>query len=171
MHISVRWAHTKPRLSLRAIVEAEHRRDDAVQLVGEVDRSRPPAIGAAGMLECLQIHPECVVELSNRAGENDGAARRVLLDDDETLCVGKLSDHGNVCGIGAELPGKLFAAQMPIRPFARRQLRYAIFQWVGSAVAKDHTDFQPFRGIRLADRSCSPHRPSLTSDKRAARHR
>ena len=102
-------------MRLRTVVETEHRRDDAVQLVGQMHRSRPPAIGAAGVLEGLQVHLERVVELGNRAGEDDGPARRVLLDDSETVGVGELPDHGDVGGIGAKLLRELLAAQVTTR--------------------------------------------------------
>ena len=122
------------------------------------------------MFEGLKIDFECVVELGNSAGENDGPARRIFLDDNETVSAGELPDDGNVCGIGSELSGELLAAQMPIRPFSRRQLCHSVFQRVARAMPQHHGDFQPFRGIGLTDGSRSPHWLSLATDECTARH-
>ena len=83
-------------MRLRPVVEAEHRRDDIMQLVRQMDRSRPPAIGAARVLESLRVYLERIIELGNRAGEDDCAARRVFLDDSQTVSAGKLPDFRDV---------------------------------------------------------------------------
>jgi hypothetical protein len=55
------------RLRRWSIIEAEHGFDATVQFVGQMDASDAPTIGTAGMLEPLQVHAECCVELSDRA--------------------------------------------------------------------------------------------------------
>jgi len=67
--------------------------------------------------------------------------------------------------------GKLFAAQMPIRPIASDKLRDPVIQGVALVMAEDHTDFQPFGRVRLTDGSRSPHWLSFATDKGTVRHR
>jgi hypothetical protein len=171
LHIAVRRADAKVRVRLRTVVEAEHRRHHAVQLVRQMYRSRPTAIGAAGMLECFEIDIESAVELGNRAGEHDGPACGVFLDDHEAVRVGELPDCGNVRRISPELLRELLAAQVTTRLFALGQLGHSVFQDVALAMAQDDADFQPFRGIGLADGSRSAHRLSLATSKWMFRHR
>ena len=114
-------AHPKPGRRLRPVVEAEHPRDDSVQLVRQMDRPRPPAIGTAGVLESLKVHLERIIELGNRAGEDDCTDRQVFLDDSQTVSAGKLPDFRDVGGIGSVLLSELIAAQMPIRSFTLGQ--------------------------------------------------
>jgi hypothetical protein len=86
-----------------------------------MDRTRPSAIGAAGVLESLKVYLERIIELGNRAGEDDCTARRVFLDDSQTASAGKLPDFRDVGWIGSVLLSELLAAQMPIRSFTLGQ--------------------------------------------------
>jgi hypothetical protein len=168
---ALRWARAKSRLRLRAIVETEYRRDHTVQFARQMDCSGSPAIGAAGMLEGLQIDAECVIELADRTGEHDGAARRVFFDDSKTMGVGELPDYVDICGLGAELLGKLFAAQMPIQPLAGGQLRHSTFQSVAVAMAQNHADFQPLGRVCFTNGSRPAHGLPVATDKCTVRHR
>ena len=63
----------------------------------------PAAIGAARILEPLQVHAERGVELRHRARQHDGAPAGMLLNDGEPVRRGKFLDRGDVVGVGAEL--------------------------------------------------------------------
>src|SRR3984893_3903628 len=67
-HIAVRRTGPKVRACLGSIVETEYGSNHTVQLIGQMDRSCPATVGAAIMLELLQVYPKRVVELSHRAG-------------------------------------------------------------------------------------------------------
>ena len=56
-HIAVGGAGAEMGMRLRPVVEAHDRGDDAVELVGQVDRAGPAAIGAAIMLEHAADRP------------------------------------------------------------------------------------------------------------------
>jgi hypothetical protein len=86
-----------------------------------MDRTRPSAVRAAGVLESLKVHVERIIELGNCAGEDDCTARRVFLDDSQTVSAGKLPDFRNIGRIGSVLLSELFAAEMPIRSFTLGQ--------------------------------------------------
>ena len=123
----MRRARAKAGVGLGTVVEAEHGGHRALQLVGQMDLSRPAAIGAARMLESFQIDLERVVELGDRTGKDNRPARRVFLDDHETMRVGELPDRRHVRGIGAELLRVLLAAEVTVRPLAPGQLRHPVF--------------------------------------------
>ena len=122
------------------------------------------------MLEGLQVHLERIVELGNRAGEDDGPARRVFLDDRKAVGVGELPDKGDIGRVGAVLPSELLAAQMAIRALAPGQLRHSVLQRVAPANPQQHADFQPLRGIGLPDGARSPHWLSLATGERMSWH-
>ena len=114
LHIAVRGAGAKMRACLRPIVEAEHGSNHAMQLVGQMERPSPAAIGAAGMFEFLQIHAKSVVELGHGAGEHDVPPARVLVDDGQTVLVGELLDGLDVGRVRPELLVVLVMGQVPL---------------------------------------------------------
>ena len=63
------------------------------------------------MVELLQIDGESLVELGDGSGQDDGAARGILLHHIEAMIAGKGPDGGDVVGISAELPREVVAAE------------------------------------------------------------
>ena len=97
MHIAVRRRAAEMRPCLGPVVEAEDGFDDAVQFVGQMDRSGPAAVRPAVMLELLQVDAECLVELGDRAGENDGRGAPGPPATTARPCVfGEFLDRGHV---------------------------------------------------------------------------
>src|SRR5271168_4123283 len=96
LHIAVRGAGAKMRARLRPIVEAEHGSNRAMQLVGQMDRPSPAAIGPAGVFEFLQIYAKSVIELGHGAGEHDVPPARMLVDDGEAVLISELLDSLDV---------------------------------------------------------------------------
>ena len=66
------------------------------------------------MLEGLQVHFERIIELGNRAGENDGPARSVFLDDGKAVGAGEPPDFSDIGRIRAVSLGELLSAQVTI---------------------------------------------------------
>ena len=76
LHIAVRRAGPEMRACLWPIVEAEYGSNHSVQLVGQMDRSGPAAVGAAVVFELLQIHAERILASPARwlqSNPNDAA--------------------------------------------------------------------------------------------------
>src|SRR5713226_9741029 len=96
------------------VVEAADGSNHPVQLVGQMDRSGPAAIGAAGMLELLQVHAKSVIELGHRPGEHDRPPARVLLHRGKTVLVRELLDGLDVGRGRPELLGVLLMGQVTL---------------------------------------------------------
>jgi aquaporin Z len=141
LHIAVRGAGSKMRACLRPIVEAEHGSNHPVQLVGQMDRSGPAAIGAAGMLELLQVHAKSGIELGHRPGEHDRPPARVLLHRGKTVLVPELLDCLDIGRGRPELLGVLPMGQVTLGLVAGGRfplsdaLPYIIAQVVGACSA------------------------------------
>jgi hypothetical protein len=157
------------RVRLRTVIETEHCCDNADQLIRQMDRSGPSAIRAAIVLEGLQVHSKCIIELSNGAGEDYGSARRIFVDDRETMTARELPDRCNVAGFSSELLCELLTLQV-VRPFAGSQLSNPILQSIAGTMPEDYADFQAFRGIRPSSGPRAPQWLSLTADKRLLWH-
>ena len=155
---------------LRPVVEAEHGLDDAVQLIGQVDRSRPASIGPSVVLELLQIHTEGAIELSDRPGQDNGSPRQILLCDGEAVLIGEFLDCGQVGGIRSELLRERLARDVNLRLRAGSQVFDAALEFLGCLAAHQHRDFQPFRGVGLAKRPRTRQRIPMAARKKMLRH-
>jgi hypothetical protein len=102
------------RACLRPIVEAEHRSNYSVQLIGQMDRPGPAAIGAAGMFEFLQIDAKSVIELGHSAGQHDCPPARVLREDSKTVLVRELLDGLDIGRVSPELLVILVVGQVTL---------------------------------------------------------
>jgi hypothetical protein len=122
------------RACLSAIVEAEHRFDDAIQLCGQVNVAAAAAIGTPGVTHPVQLDSERRRELRGGAGENDRAARGVLLLYGETMRHGKRAHRGEIRRVGAVDARKLISSEVRAGAIARSQGRRAGFEFLrGSA--------------------------------------
>lgn len=114
------------RPGLRAVVEPEHRGDDAVQLVGQRDIARAAAILAdQPMLEALELHAEGRLELRDRARQHDEALDRIDARDREAALLRECLDFHDVVGMRAETLGERLARD---RLHARIAAREALQQ-------------------------------------------
>jgi hypothetical protein len=98
MDIAVRATSPEMRLCLWTVVKAEDAFNDAAQFRRQLHRSGAPAIRPTLVLELLQVDSECLVELSHAAGQNHGPARRVFLDNCETVLFGELLTDARSAG-------------------------------------------------------------------------
>src|SRR4029077_11149251 len=150
LHIAVRGAGSKMRACLRPIVEAEHGSKHPAPLVGQMDRASPATIGAAGMLELLQVHAKSVIELGHRPGEHDRPPARVLLHCGKTVLVRELPDGLDIGRGRPELLGVLLMGQVTLGLVAGGYFPDLLLQCVMLLMPQDQGDFQPFRRVRLS---------------------
>ncbi len=67
------------------------------------------------------------------------------------MCDGEFPDRGDVRTVGAKLPVEFLTGEMAAYRLAIGELLYPLLQPINVAAAQKHADFQPFRGIGLAD--------------------
>jgi hypothetical protein len=99
---------------LRAIVEAEHRFDNSIQLLRELnDTLSASEDSSLGMLAALQSNSERSLKLGHGAGERHSATRRVLLYDTQAMTGRERLDCGDIRGIRAVMARKFISRQVP----------------------------------------------------------
>ncbi|HEV2551071.1 MAG TPA: hypothetical protein VGU20_27430 [Stellaceae bacterium] len=155
---------------MRAVVETQHRLDDALELVWQMNWPHSTAIDTARMLEQLQVDVERFVELSDRAGKYDGSPFEVFLDDGEPLTVCELLEHGDIGGLCAELLRELVALKVRDASIAESELLHSLLEGVTPGAPQQHADLETFRRIRFPDRPCSGKWLSFAAFQRMFRH-
>ncbi len=170
LDIAVRRAGAEMRARLRPVVEPEHGGNHPVQFVGQMYRPGPAAIGAAGMLELLQLHAKGVIELGHGAGEHDVSPPCVLLDDGETVLVGELFDCLDVRRVGAELLVILLVGQVALGFVAGSYFADPFLLMLMLAVPQHQVTSSRSARIGLSDRSCSRQWFPFATDERIFGH-
>ena len=141
-------AQPEMRLRLRPIVEAKHRLDDPIQLLRELDGALSAAIGAARMLEALQLHAERGLQLCHGAGQQHSTARRVFLYDTEAVTRRKRLYGGNIRGLRTVLPREVLTRQVPHRAVAAGEPTDPVTQVLAPASSQQHADLHSLRRVR-----------------------
>jgi len=136
------------RVGLRPIVEADHGGDRLVQVVRQMNRSGPAAVGTAGIFVFLKIHAKRVIELRNSAGKHHRPPALVLLDNSKAMLVREFLDGLNIGRRGPELLGVFVMGQVALRFVAGCDFPYAFLQHIVLTMAQDDGDLQPFRRVR-----------------------
>jgi hypothetical protein len=158
------------RSRLRPAVKAEHGFDNADQLVWQMDRANATTIGAAGIMELLQIYSEGLIELSDIAGKDHGATRRIFLYHGQAMTGSEGLDGGDVARVGAKLLREIIAPKVAILVGPARKPFHAFFQCVILRATQNQADFQPFCRICLAGGLRPRHRLPLTTFQGMVRH-
>src|SRR6185437_2877081 len=141
-----------------------------VELGGNVHGAGPAAVGAAGVRVVLQLDPEGVVELRDRAAQHHGTASRVLLHDGQPMGLGELPHRIQVRAPGAMAPRKVGARHVTGGALAARELLQAIPQARFVGRPDDHRDFQPLRRVRGSQGVGIRQRGSLASREWTSGH-
>jgi hypothetical protein len=158
------------RARLRPVIEPEHGGNDAMEFVGQMNRSDPAAIGSAGMLELLELHTKGIIELSHGAGEHDVPPAWVLVDNGKTVLVCELLDGLDIGRVRPELLVVLLMAHVTLGLVAGGDFPDPFLQRIMLAMAQDQGDFQPLRRIGFSDRTCTGQWSPLTTSKRIVWH-
>ena len=85
---------------LGTIVEPEYSGNHVLELGGNLDRSGASAISTSRIFVLLQVDGERLVEVLDRAGEDDGAARSAFFDHDQPMFARELLDLIEIGGVG-----------------------------------------------------------------------
>ena len=98
---------------LRTIVEAEHRFDNTIQLLRELNDTLPTSVDSSlGMLAALQSNSERSLELGHGAGEHYSATRRVFLYDTQAMTGRERLDCGDIRGIRSVMAREFIPRQV-----------------------------------------------------------
>jgi hypothetical protein len=99
---------------LWTIVEAEHRFDDSIQLLRELNDTLPTSVDASlAMLAALQSNYERSLELGHGAGEHHGATRSVFLYDAQAMTRRECLDCGDIGRLRSVVPREFVTRHMP----------------------------------------------------------
>jgi hypothetical protein len=99
---------------LGTIVEAEHRFDNSIQLLRELNDTLPASVDPSlGMLAALQLNNERSLELGHGAGEHHSTTRRVLLYDTQAMMGRECLDCGDIRGLSSEMAREFIPRQVP----------------------------------------------------------
>ena len=99
---------------LRTIVEAEHRFDNSIQLLRELNDSLSTSVDASlGMLTALQSNNERSLELGHGAGEHHSATRSVFLYDSQAVTRRECLDCGDIRRLCSVVARKFLARNVP----------------------------------------------------------
>jgi hypothetical protein len=99
---------------LRAIIEPEHRFDNSIQLLRELNDTLPASVDSSlWMLAALQLNSERSLKLGHSAGEHHSATRCVLLYDTQAMTGRECPDRGDICGIRSVMARKFISRQVP----------------------------------------------------------
>jgi len=158
------------RLRLWAIVKAEHRFNDAFQLGRQLDGALVTSKGPARMRNPLQLNAERGIELGHGPGNNDRAARGVLVDHRKSIGMGKRTYCGQVRLLGAVLGAKFLPAESSSSAIAGCKRGNSCLQRLPCAPPHDYAYFQALRRIRWCQSTGARHRGTLTTLQRKSSH-
>jgi hypothetical protein len=94
----------------------------------------------------------------------------VLLDDGKAVLVGELPDGMHIVRVRAELLVILIMGQVALGLVAGGYFADPFLQLIMLTMPQDQSDFQPFRRIGLADRTCARQWFPLATDERIFWH-
>jgi hypothetical protein len=99
---------------LWTIIEAEHRFDNSIQLLRELNGTLPTSVDASlGMLAALQSNSERSLELGHGAGEYHSTTRRVFLYDTQAMPGRERLDCGDIRGLRSVMAREFIPCQVP----------------------------------------------------------
>jgi hypothetical protein len=98
---------------LWTIVEAEHRFDNSIQLLRELNDTLPTSVDSSlGMLAALQSNNERCLELGHRAHEHHSTTGRVLLYDTQAMTARECLDCGDIRGLRSVMAREFIPCQV-----------------------------------------------------------